>query len=65
MNRIQCTIIRSAFQDEVQAHKNSQTRWQDGKFKATAKAERLLLKPNKRMLAAQAARQAEWDEFFN
>ncbi len=65
MNRINCTIFRSTFKDEVQANENSLKRWSDGKYKPTEKAEKLLLKPSKRMLAAQAARQATLDEFFN
>ncbi len=59
------TTIFSTFQDEVQANENSLQRWSDGKYKPTEKAERLLLKPSRRMLEAQAARQATLDEFFN
>lgn len=64
MNKLHCTTIFTNYETEVQAHKNSQTRWQDGKFKPTAKAEAKLLKPTKRMRMAEAAREAAWNEMI-
>ena len=64
MNKLHYTTIFTDYQDEVQAHKNSLTRWQDDKFKPTAKAEAKLLKPTKRMRMAEAAREAAWNEMI-
>ena len=64
MNKVHYTAIFTNYETEVQAHKNSLTRWQDGKFKPTAKAEAKLLKPTKRMRMAEAAREAAWNEMI-
>ena len=65
MNKVHYTAIFTDYQDEVQAHKNSLTRWQDGKFKPTAKAEAKLLKPTRRMRMAEAARENAWAEMMS
>ena len=65
MNKVHYTAIVTDYQDEVQAHKShAKPRWQDGKFKPTAKAEAKLLKPTKRMRMAEAAREAAWNEMI-